>query len=136
MCRSCGTIAAPAIYIYLQCVVYQICFTGIRQEGTWKLIDELEDPELKVLASRLPNTILHSQAASTVKKYLGAFRRWKAWATSHNLVPVPAKPHELALYLQHLGDTKKSKSGLRKLVMLFHGCIQVQVWPHRHHTLL
>jgi len=34
---------------------------------------------LKDLASRLPDTILHSRASSTVKKYIGAFRRWKRW---------------------------------------------------------
>ena len=71
---------------------------------------DLEDPELKALAQRLPATILHSRTDSTVKKYLGAFRRWKTWATSHNLVPIPAKPHEVALYLQHLGDKTHSKS--------------------------
>ena len=62
------------------------------------------------MARKLPTTILHSRADSTVKKYLGAFRRWKTWATSHNLVPIPAKPHEVALYLQHLGDRTQSKS--------------------------
>ena len=84
--------------------------TGVLKEGSWKLISNLEDPELKLLAQRLPATILHSHADSTVKKYLGAFRRWKTWATSHNLVPIPAKPHEVALYLQHLGDKTHSKS--------------------------
>ena len=36
---------------------------GILAQGSWKLLDELdelEDPELKVLASKLPNTVLHS----------------------------------------------------------------------------
>jgi len=87
-----------------------MCPTGVVMEGTWKLMSELEDPELKALARRLPATILHSHADSTVKKYLGAFRRWKTWATSHNLVLIPAKPHKVALYLQHLADTKRSKS--------------------------
>ena len=40
---------------------------GILAQGSWKLLDELEDPELKVLASKLPNTVLHSRADSTVK---------------------------------------------------------------------
>ena len=82
-------------------------------EGSWKLMSDMEDPELKDLArklGKLPTTILHSRADSSVKKYLGAFRRWKTWATSHNLVPIPAKPHEVALYLQHLGDRTQSKS--------------------------
>ena len=44
------------------------------------LLKELEDPELKGLASRLPTTILYSWADSTSKKYLNAFKRWKNWA--------------------------------------------------------
>ena len=44
----------------------------------WSMLKDLEDPELKELADKLPDTILHSRADSTVKKYLGAFKRWKA----------------------------------------------------------
>ena len=70
----------------------------------------LEDPELKDLASRLPHTIMHSRADSTVKKYCGAFRRWKTWAVVHKLPPIPARPHEFALYLQFIGEQSGSKS--------------------------
>ena len=90
--------------------IQHINFVGVLAQGTWKLIDQLEDPELKDLASRLPQTILHSRASNTVKKYLGAFRRWKLWAVGHNLSPIPARPHEFALYLQYIGETKGSKS--------------------------
>jgi len=79
------------------------------QEGSWKLIHELDDPDLKALAEKLPSTVLHSCADSTSRKYLGAFRRWKTWAMSHNMVPLPAKPHEIALYLQHLRQRTKSR---------------------------
>ena len=41
---------------------------GVLMQGAWKLIDQLEDPDLRDLASRLPQTILHSRADSTVKK--------------------------------------------------------------------
>ena len=70
----------------------------------------LEDPELKDLASRLPHTIMCSRADSTVKKYCGAFRRWQTWAMVHKLPPIPARPHELALYLQFIGEQSRSKS--------------------------
>ena len=89
-------------------------FTGVLSQGSWLLLNELEDPELKELASKLPSTILHSRADSTIKKYLGAFRRWKAWAISHNLIPVPAKPHEVAFYLQHLAKESGSKSAVEE----------------------
>ena len=32
------------------------------------------------------------------------------WATSRNLSPIPATPHEFSLYLQYIGETKRSKS--------------------------
>ena len=75
-------------------------------------VKDLEDPELKELADKLPDTILHTRANSTVKKYLGAFKRWKAWAKQHGMTALPAKEVHVALYLQHLGDTSQSKAAL------------------------
>ena len=60
----------------------------------------------KILDSKLPNTVLHSQADSTIRKYLGGFQRRKTWTVSYNLEPIPVKPHLLALYLQHLEQSK------------------------------
>ena len=93
-----------------------ISLVGFLKQGSWKLLDELDDPELKDLASRLPSTVLHSRADSTVKKYLGAFRRWKVWAAAHKLSPLPAKPHEFALYLQHLSEKTESKAAVEEAV--------------------
>ena len=94
--------------------MFHIYCLGILLEGSWKLLSELKDPELKELASRLPATILHSRADSTVKKYLGGYRRWKTWATAHKLDPVPAKPHEFVLYPQHLGEETSSKAAVEE----------------------
>ena len=102
-------------------------FTGVFSQGSWRLLNELEDPELKVLACKLPITVLHSRADSTTRKYLGAFKRWKAWTTSHKLVPIPAKPHEVALYLQHLADETGSKSAVEEAAKPFLGSILLQV---------
>ena len=71
---------------------------------------DLEDPELNDLSSRLPHMIMHNCADSTVKKYCGAFRRWKTWAVAHKLLPIPARLHEFALYLQFIGERSGSKS--------------------------
>jgi len=49
-----------------------ITVLGLPKKGSWKLFDELENPDLKDLASRLPDTVLHSRADSTVTKYLRA----------------------------------------------------------------
>ena len=75
----------------------------------WSMLKDLEDPDLKELAAKLPDTILHSRADSTVKKDLGAFKRWKAWAKQHGMIAMPAKE---VLDLQHLGDTSQSKAGV------------------------
>ena len=83
-------------------------------QGTWTLFNELKDPELKSLASKLPNTILHSRADSTVKKYLGAFKRWKKWAATHDCDVIPARPHQFVLYLQQLSEVAKSKAAVKE----------------------
>ena len=88
------------------------CSVDVLTQGSWRLLNELDDPELKELASKLPATILCSQTDSTVKKYLGAYRRWKTWATGHKLEPIPAKPQEFALFLQYLSDESKSKAAV------------------------
>ena len=95
-------------------------------EGSWKLLSELKDPELKELASRLPATILHSRADSTVKKHLGAYRRWKTWATAHKLDPVPAKPHEFVLYTLVRGPALKQQ--LKMHVMPYPGSIEAPAY--------
>ena len=74
------------------------------------MLEEIEDPELKALAGNLPAAILHSRVNSTVQKYLRAYRRWKVWASDHGLDPIPAKPYQFVLYLQHLGEESHSKA--------------------------
>jgi len=87
-------------------LVQYFIYIELPREGTWKLLDELYDPELKNLASRLPDTIRHNPANSTVRKYIGAYKRWK-------LILLPAQPQHFVPYQQHLGNTVKSKSGMQ-----------------------
>ena len=86
----------------------------VLMQGAWSDLKELDDPELNELAQRLPETILHSRADSTVKKYLGAFKRWKLWATQHRMSTLPAKDYQVALYLQSLGERSQSKSAVEE----------------------
>lgn len=86
-------------------------------KGVWKTLAELEDPELRKLAASLPATVLHSRADSTSQKYMRAFQRWKAWAEPRREVAVyPVRDVHFALYLQHLGDTTKSKAAVEEAV--------------------
>ena len=83
----------------------------ILTQGSWILLNEIDDPELKDLASRLPAIILHSRTDSTIKKYLSAYRRWKTWATDHKLDPIPVKL-QVVLYLQYLSEESKFKAAV------------------------
>ena len=71
----------------------------IRQE-----FDSIEHPELRELAESLPEIVLRSRAPSTVKKYGGAFLRWKRWALYKcaDIQLLPAKRLHVSLYLAFL----------------------------------
>ena len=72
-------------------------------QGIWQEILHLQDQDLKELAESLPAVVMSSRAPATVKKYAGAFLRWKKWAVNRQGVkPIPAKPIFVALYLNFL----------------------------------
>ena len=78
--------------------VVDLC-TDVLKVGVWQLLQDIDDPELRKLAHSLPMTVLRSRATGSTRKYLGAFRRWKAWAKGHALPVFPAQGHHVALYL-------------------------------------
>ena len=81
---------------------------------SWSLPKEPEEPELKELAKRLLDTILHNRADSTLRKYLGAFKQRKSWATEQQIASIPAKDHHMALYIQFLADSTKSRTAIKE----------------------
>jgi len=91
--------------------------------GVWDTLKELENGDLKRLAEALPTLVLHCRATSTTKKYLGAYKCWKAWAVGHGISYFPVNGCHLALYLQHLSNAKGSKSAVEEMVNSF-------VWVH------
>ena len=46
----------------------------IYSQGAWAVVMQVEDPELRELADKLPSTVLQRRANSTVKKYLGTYK--------------------------------------------------------------
>ena len=68
------------------------------------------------IAKQLPGTVLRSRANSSTKKYMGAFKCWKAWAKAHKLSVFPAESCHIALYLQHIGNQAKSKAAAEEAV--------------------
>lgn len=74
---------------------------------------------------------MQGKASATVKKYAGAFSRWKEWASSRQEVPtctLPAKPIHVALYLTYLAQTAKTSSPLEE-------AINALLWVHKMATV-
>lgn len=112
---NCGKVRVRGVTYYGPvsgglCSVFICPLLEVIGQGTWKLIKEIKDPDLRRLAEELPNTILHSRADSTTKKYLYAFRRWKSWCSQYSFNYLPAQAHHIALYLQYLADSTCSKA--------------------------
>ena len=86
-------------------------------KGVWPILKELVDLELLRLTKKVPSAVPQSRASSSCKKYIGAFRCWKAWAEEHNLTVFPANnEHCVALYLQHLREKLGFKSAVEDAV--------------------
>ena len=77
---------------------YYYSFSDVFSHGAWLDIESIEDPELKDLATLLPSIVMQGKAPATIRKYSGAFGRWKRWASRREGVPtLPAKPIHVAL---------------------------------------
>ena len=82
--------------------------------GVWRSLKMMENSDLQRLADGLPILVLRCKAKSTTKKYFGAYKRWKAWATVHNLTAFPGKESKRSLISSTSGKGQKLKSGSRR----------------------
>ena len=99
--------------------IYSLFYTlpDVFNHGVWPEVQELTDPELRDLAESLPSIVLQSKAPATVKKYAGAFSRWKRWANSKpGIVAFPAKPFQLALYMSFLMKSARTSAPVYEAV--------------------
>ena len=63
---------------------------------------QLEDSELKLLATSLPLILENGRASSTVRKYMVGWLGWINWSnTKKEVQPRSADPFYVALYLNH-----------------------------------
>ena len=109
-------------------VVYDFA-TDVFSHGAWLDLQTIDDPSLKELATFLPRIVMQGKALSTVKKYAGAFSRWKKWASSRQEVPMlPARPIHVALYLSYLAQSAKTPAPLEEAV-------NALSWVHRMATV-
>ena len=90
----------------------------------WSELKELDVPELKELATSLPSIVLRGRAPATVKKYSGAFLRWKRWAEDHNVSVMPGKPLNVALYMSYLIQKARTHSPV-------HEALNAISWAHQ-----
>ena len=92
--------------------------SDVFKQGIWKEVAAIDDPELRELAGALPSLALQGKAPSTVKKYSGAFCRWRKWISSKRALSVslPPKPLHLALYLSFLAQHCKTSSPLLEAI--------------------
>ena len=83
---------------------------------------------LKSLRFSLPMVALRSKAPSTVKKYSGAFCRWKRWVQNKPEVSAfPATPLHVALYLSFLIQKAASSAPIQEAVNAMSWCHQLAV---------
>ena len=103
--------------------------SDVFSHGAWLDIESMEDPELKDLATALPSIAMQGKAPATVKKYSGAFARWRRWASSRQGVSIlPAKPIYVALYLSYLAQSARTCAPLEEAV-------NALSWVHRMATV-
>ena len=58
-----------------------------------------KDHEIRELVSELPSILLLDKAPNTVKRYFGAFQKWKRWAKIKSISSIPASPKFYLLFL-------------------------------------
>ncbi|KAL5463210.1 hypothetical protein EMCRGX_G032089 [Ephydatia muelleri] len=122
--------AGGRIVFYSTSVVLCLPGADLEAAGVWSRLADLKDPELQWLAREVPDTLLSGKADSTVRKYIGAFQRWKLWAEARLGVPsFPAQEAHIVLYLQHLSQSVQSKSAIEEAVNALSWLHQVSGLP-------
>ena len=104
-------------YIYIDSMQLLFLFYYVSLDvfasRVWATFAGLRDPSLRELASRLASTVIASRATGTTDAYRRAFLRWRGFAASSDEIQAfPARPEHVALYLQHVLDTTKSRSSV------------------------
>ena len=92
-----------------------------------KLPDDVEDEEIKLLASTLPYIIRKGRANTAIDKYKSGWSGWVEWSKSKDEVSTrPAQPFFVVIYLNYLYFTRQSK-----------GCVTIAFYGIRwaHHAV-
>ena len=91
----------------------------------WRGFEDIEDPELRCLADRLPEIALSSRRQGTVYNYVNAYNKWKVWSDNFNEInALPADPKFVALYMLNLQESAKSHAPISM-------CFYALSWVHK-----
>ncbi len=71
--------------------------------------------ELKQAGKQARAYVEQARAANTLRGYRADWNHFTAWCAQHDLVPLPAAPETVALYLTMLADTHKCSTLQRRL---------------------
>ena len=94
------------------CIINFFWLLDFQHSDIWKEVQGFNDLQLKKLAQALPRTVLQAWAKTTTNKYAGAYQRWKEWASRHADGGFPVKVALFTLYLQHIGEDKRSRAAV------------------------
>lgn len=104
-------------HTYVTRVALYISPVDVLQSGIWGDLHGVTAPYLKGLVGELQDAVLSSKAASTTKKYMGAFNRWKRWASQFpEIKPFPASPLHISLYIADLKKSAGTKATIEAAV--------------------
>ena len=95
---------------YIENYFTAVCILDVFSSELWSEISNVQDPELRELASSLPDLVLQGRAVSSIKKYAGAYNRWKRWASTKPEIKttLPPQPIHISLYLSFLAQQPSS----------------------------
>lgn len=93
------------------------------------MVKNLRPPGLKRLAANIPFRVIEAKAPSTTDRYSRTLNAFKTWAAVYDeIATLPGKPFSVALYLEHL---LQSKCPYSKLESAFYGIN----WAHNIYGL-
>ena len=97
--------------------MWYVFAADVLQSGIWDDLTGVSSPHLQSLVGELQDAVLSAKAASTTRKYMGAFNRWKRWAIQFpEIKPFPASPLHISLYIADLKKSASSKSTIEAAV--------------------
>jgi len=69
---------------------------------------------MEQLRQKTSHFITHSKADNTIRAYRSDWSQFELWCAQFTLVPMPAHPETIALYITHLAETEHRASTIQR----------------------